>query len=125
LFPPPPPPPPPQDPECPDEGARVAVTDLFGHVVDGSILPFEQPLGGLDADPAKILPRRHAGGGKKAAIQISYAHAGGADHIVNADRLMVMNFDPGLKLQYLVIAVILWCDEQAIGALRFGIAVDG
>jgi hypothetical protein len=110
-----------ENPECPDEGAVVAVTDLFGHAVDGHVLFLKQPLGGFDADPAKILPRRHAGGGKKAAVQIAHAHACGAHHIVNADRVPMMDFDPCLKSQHLVVAVILGSDEQEIGTLRSGL----
>jgi|ERR1700722_1979768 hypothetical protein len=51
-----------QHPECPDESAGIAVTDLFGDAVDRRIAALQKPLRGFDPDPAKILPRRQAGG---------------------------------------------------------------
>src|SRR5262245_44773264 len=51
-----------------DEGAGIAIADLLGDAIDRRILPFEQPFGGFDADPAEIMPWRHAGCGEEPPI---------------------------------------------------------
>jgi hypothetical protein len=55
---------------------------------------------------------------------LAHAHAGFIHHVLYADRFAMMNLDPGLQLQDLVVVVILRRNEQEIGALRFEVAVD-